>query len=96
MIEWIRLSRLTITNDTGPMHVAAALRRPILAVFGPTAAWNTGPYRQLDHVIQATGLPCVPCLKSQCVYREPLACMHAITPEVVFEKARQELARDGV
>ena len=93
MIEWMRLSRLTITNDTGPMHVAAALRRPILAVFGPTAPWNTGPYGQLDHVLQATSLPCVPCLKSRCLYREPLACLHAIKPEVVFEKARQVLAR---
>lgn len=95
MIEWIRLSKLTITNDTGPMHVAAAMRRPVLAVFGPTAPWNTGPYGQLDHVMQATQLPCVPCLKSHCAYQEPLACLHAITPELVFEKARLELSRHG-
>ena len=94
MIEWIRLSHLTITNDTGPMHVAAALRRPVLAVFGPTAPWNTGPYGQLDHVFQATDLPCVPCLRSECAYREHLACLHAIKPDFVFEKARQELTRD--
>jgi lipopolysaccharide heptosyltransferase II len=93
MIEWIRLSRLTISNDTGPMHVAAALRRPVIALFGPTSPWNTGPYRQLENVIQAAGLPCVPCLKSQCAYREPLACLHGIKPDIVFEKARQALAR---
>jgi heptosyltransferase I len=91
MIEWIRLSHLTITNDTGPMHVAAALRRPVIAIFGPTAPWNTGPYGQLGNVLQATDLPCVPCMKSECAWREPLACLHAITPEVVFEKARREL-----
>jgi lipopolysaccharide heptosyltransferase I len=96
MIEWIRLSRLIITNDTGPMHVAAALRRPVIAIFGPTAAWNTGPYGQLGHVLQTAGLPCVPCMKGQCAYREPLACLHAITPEVVFEKARQELEEPSV
>ncbi len=95
MIEWIRLSRLTITNDTGPMHVAAALRRPVIAVFGPTAPWNTGPYRQLENVIQSTSLECVPCFKSYCVYREPLACMRAIHPDVVFERACKQLARDG-
>lgn len=95
MIEWIRLSRLTITNDTGPMHVAAALRRPVIAIFGPTAPWNTGPYGQLGHVLQAASLPCVPCMRSKCVYREPLACLHAITPEEVFEKARKELEDKG-
>ena len=94
MIEWIRLSRLTITNDTGPMHVAAALRRPIIAIFGPTAAWNTGPYGQLGNVLQAADLPCVPCMKGQCAYREHLACLHAIKPDAVFEKARQELGKD--
>ena len=91
MIEWIRISSLTITNDTGPMHVAAALRRPVIAVFGPTAPWNTGPYGQLDNVIQCTGLPCVPCFKSECAYREPLACMKEIRPAIVFEKARLKL-----
>ena len=92
MIEWIRLSRLTITNDTGPMHVAAALGRRVIAIFGPTNPKNTGPYGQLENVFQATDLPCVPCLKSTCAYREPLACLHAIKPAAVFEKARRELA----
>jgi ADP-heptose:LPS heptosyltransferase len=91
MIEWIRLSQLTITNDTGPMHVAAAMNRPVLAIFGPTNPLNTGPYRQLANVLQDTRLPCVPCQKSRCAYSDPLACLHAITPRVVLEKARQAL-----
>jgi len=95
MIEWIRLSHLTITNDTGPMHVAAAMRRPVIAVFGPTAPWNTGPFGQLENVLQATELPCVPCMKSKCAYREPLACLHLVKPDVVFEKARRVLANES-
>jgi len=91
MIEWIRLSRLVITNDTGPMHVAAALGRPVIAIFGPTDPSNTGPYGQLQNVMQAARLPCVPCLKSSCAYWEKLACLHAISPAAVFEKAQEAL-----
>jgi lipopolysaccharide heptosyltransferase I len=91
MIEWIRLSQLTITNDTGPMHAAAAMNRPVLAIFGPTNPRNTGPYGQLANVLQDTRLPCVPCQKSRCVYVEPLACLHGITANTVLEKARRAL-----
>jgi len=91
MIEWIRLSQLTITNDTGPMHAAAAMKRPVLALFGPTNPSNTGPYRQLGNVLQETRLPCVPCQKSRCAYAEPLACLHGITAKSVSERARQML-----
>jgi heptosyltransferase I len=92
MIEWIRQSRLVITNDTGPMHVAAATRRPIIAIFGPTDPANTGPYGQLQNVMQTAGLPCVPCLKSTCAYWDKLACLHAISPAAVFETAREALS----
>src|ERR1039458_10563222 len=35
MIEWLRLCELMVTNDTGPMHAAAALNKPLVALFGP-------------------------------------------------------------
>ena len=92
MIEWIRQSRLVITNDTGPMHVAAAVGRPIISIFGPTEPANTGPYGQLQNVMQTRKLPCVPCFKGTCAYWDKLACLHAITPAAVFEKAREALS----
>ena len=92
MVEWIRLSDLVITNDTGPMHVAAALQKPLIAIFGPTDPHSTGPYRQEDAVFQERGLPCVPCMKRHCGYHDPLACLRSITPELVTARARERLA----
>ncbi len=91
MTEWLRLSELVITNDTGPMHIAAALRRPIVALFGPTDPAATGPYGQQDRALKVSGLPCAPCMKSRCSHDEPLACLRAISPILVSEQARKRL-----
>ncbi|HEY0457068.1 MAG TPA: lipopolysaccharide heptosyltransferase II [Verrucomicrobiae bacterium] len=87
MVEWIRLSECMVTNDTGPMHVAAALAKPVIATFGPTNPNRTGPYGQLQNVLQRRGeLPCVPCMKSVCRWPEPMACLTGIQPAEVFRK----------
>ena len=78
------------------MHLAAAVRKPMVAIFGPTNPRATGPYRQLDDVLQTDTVPCVPCLKSSCAYREPLACLHAVRPELVVKAALRKLATAGV
>jgi heptosyltransferase I len=87
MVEWIRLSELMISNDTGPMHVAAALGKPLVAIFGPTEPRRTGPYGQLPRTLQSS-LPCVPCMKSRCAYVKPLECLKAISPDAA--RARVE------
>lgn len=92
MIEWIRLSDLVITNDTGPMHVAAALDKPVVAIFGPTDPRRTGPYRQLDRTLRVR-LPCAPCLKSKCHHSKPLECLTAIDPGRVLAEVEMRLAR---
>jgi lipopolysaccharide heptosyltransferase I len=91
MIEWVRRGRLIIANDTGPMHVAAALQKPLLALFGPTNPRNTGPYGKLHSAIQIKGLPCVPCMNSTCAYPAPMACLTRITALNVFARVREEL-----
>jgi lipopolysaccharide heptosyltransferase I len=91
MVEWLRLSELMVTNDTGPMHVAAALRKPLVTVFGPTEPRRTGPYGLLDQVIQHP-LPCAPCMKSRCAWPQPMECLTAISPGLVLERARTAFA----
>jgi len=91
MVEWLRICRLMITNDTGPMHVAAALGKPLVALFGPTEPRRTGPYGQIESAIQMHHLPCVPCMKSRCTWKNPIECLTSISPEAVFESACRQL-----
>jgi heptosyltransferase-1 len=56
---------LAVTADTGAMHLAAALETPVVALFGPTAPWRTGPFGE-GHEIVRLGLTCSPCLKRRC------------------------------
>jgi heptosyltransferase I len=91
MIEWVRLCDLMVTNDTGPMHAAAALGKPIVALFGPTEPRRTGPYGQLENVLRIE-LPCSPCLSSDCTYAKPNECLNAISPATVFERVQKQLS----
>jgi heptosyltransferase I len=87
MIEWVRRCALMVTNDTGPMHVAAALDKPMVAVFGPTEPRRTGPYGHLADILRVD-LPCSPCLSPQCAFVRPHECMRAILPDVVRARVR--------
>jgi heptosyltransferase-1 len=89
MIEWIRLCDLMVTNDTGPMHVAAALGKPLVALFGPTEPRRTGPYGQMQNVLRIE-LPCSPCMKSTCSWKNPNECLTAISPAMVFERVQKQ------
>jgi lipopolysaccharide heptosyltransferase II len=84
MIEWVRRCDLLITNDTGPMHVAAALGRPLVALFGPTEPSRTGPYGQLENVLRLD-LPCSPCLSSRCSIEDTDKCLRALPPALVID-----------
>jgi heptosyltransferase-1 len=90
MVEWVRRCELMITNDTGPMHAAAAFGKPLVALFGPTEPRRTGPYGQLENVLRIE-LPCSPCLKSYCTWKNPNECLNAISPAMVFARASKIL-----
>lgn len=90
MIEIIRAADLMVTNDTGPMHAAAALGKPVVALFGPTEPRRTGPYGQVSETLRIQ-LPCVPCMKARCHYEKPMECLRAISPERVQREVRRRL-----
>jgi heptosyltransferase-2 len=83
------LADLVITNDTGPRHIATALGRKVIALFGPNdPAWTeTGCENEIKIVGKA---PCAPCAKPVCKEKKHL-CMEAITVEMVCSAAEKLL-----
>ncbi len=77
------LSDLFITTDTGPMHLAAAAGARVLALFGPTAPWRTGPFGP-SHIIVRTGISCSPCFQRKCEIG--VRCMQEITVDEVMRR----------
>jgi lipopolysaccharide heptosyltransferase II len=83
----IRRSAIAVTNDSGPMHLAVALGRPVVSIFGPTYPVWAGPYRRADVALRAD-IPCSPCYLrqlSRCMYGHD--CMREVTAEAVIERA---------
>jgi heptosyltransferase-2 len=72
-----------ITNDSGPMHIAAALGTPLVALFGSTDPTLTGPYGQEESVIHKK-VACSPCFKRVCPI--DFRCMKGITVDEVVER----------
>lgn len=75
-----RKAKMVISTDSGPMHLAAAVGTPVVALFGPTDPARTGPYGGGHRVIKAQ-LPCSPCFLKKCTTKK---CMEDISVEQVF------------
>ena len=82
----LQSTRLLITNDSGPMHIAAALGTAVVAVFGPTNPDRTGPYGK-GHAVLASRIPCSPCNRRSCENVRQLECLFTIDPQQVVEAA---------
>ncbi len=98
LVAIIKRASVVVAHDSAPMHIAVALGRPVVAILGPTNRLRTGPYGELDSVVQHDRA-CVPCyLKhlSQCPYDHD--CMNSIDVTTVADRVRQRLsatAADG-
>jgi len=87
----IKRCELFITNDTGPMHIAAAVGTKVLAIFGSSCEHRFGPWKV--HEVIATDLACRPCNRGhaldrceRCIYDEP-RCLLEVTVQSVFRRA---------
>jgi len=89
MMAVLSRCQLFICNDSGPMHVAAALKVPVVAVFGPQRPEWFGPYGEGHRVVIRHDMWCRPC-GDQCRWKEPY-CLRLISVEQVMEAVRAKL-----
>jgi lipopolysaccharide heptosyltransferase I len=79
---------LAVTTDTGPMHLAAALGTRVVALFGPTAPWRTGPFGE-GHEIIRLDMQCSPCFRRECP--EPI-CLKELPVDMVTATCEKMLS----
>ena len=93
LMSLLKACRVLLTNDSGPMHVAAALGTPVVVPFGSTSPELTGPGLPGDsrHCLLKSDAPCSPCFLRECPI--DFRCMTGITVERVVE-AVLEVSKD--
>ena len=84
----VKRCRLLVTNDTGPMHIAAACGVQVVAVFGPTDSQTTAPYGQERSIVREA-VDCAPCLLRECPIDH--RCMTRIPVDRVYDAAVEQL-----
>jgi heptosyltransferase-2 len=91
----LKLCRVLLTNDTGPMHVAAALGTPVVVPFGSTSPELTGPGLpgDLRHHLIRSAVPCSPCFRRACPI--DFRCMTGISVGSVVEAVKMVLNNSG-
>lgn len=88
--------QLLVGNDSAPLHLAAGVGIPVLAIHGPTHPSVTGPYPLGKHVIVRTDLPCSPCGKGRCGNPEYLQCLQAIPVDRLLDEIERMRQREAI
>ncbi len=81
LVDIMRGAQFVVSNDSGPMHIAAALGIPVFAIFGPTDPLRTGPYGK-GHTVIRSDISCSPCFKKAC---NDIKCLKKISANEVFK-----------
>ena len=88
----LKRAAICVTNDSGSMHLAVALERPVVSVFGPTNPVQIGPYGRPEAVVRVA-VPCSPCnfrQLSQCPHSH--ACMRQVSATMMIERVESALS----
>ena len=93
LTELIRITSLILTNDSGPMHIAAALKVKSFVLFGPTDADKTGPYGNSNNIYYPETLDCIKCFKRKCP-KETTECHNDINKEKIIKDIIKELSNE--
>jgi heptosyltransferase-2 len=89
VVDILSLATCVVSNDSGLMHVATALGRPVLALFGSSDPRHTPPLGANARVI-SLGLACAPCFRRSCPEGEP-SCLTGITVPMVLAQMEEHL-----
>ena len=81
-VDLMSFASMVVANDSGLMHIAAALQKPLVAVYGSTDPGHTPPLSK-NHSIARLGLECSPCFKRECPL-EHLDCLKQLAPSSVI------------
>ena len=92
LISIIKQAQFVVGNDTGPIHIAAALKIPVYSIFGSTHPERTGPYKNNENVLRKPPA-CAPCYKKVCFQKgsQYLMCLKELSPLEVYQKMRNTL-----
>ena len=89
-IDWLNSCRLIITHDSLGLHLALAMKKKVIVLYGPTYWSEVYMYDRGIKLTPTKERDCIPCMKPSCIYDKP--CIRDITVDMVFENVKKLLA----